>query len=95
MVEELRAVDVCLTKVNDFEEVFQDEHVSSRGIFQTIEHPEKGPITVLSQPIKIPGTVRDKPRPPASRFGEHTEELLKELGFSQKEIRWFYKEDVI
>ncbi|MBW1786108.1 MAG: CoA transferase [Deltaproteobacteria bacterium] len=89
--EELKGMDVCLGKVNNMADAMRDAQVRSRNMFQTINHPKKGEIDVIGQPIKMSCSAVNDPNPPASRFGEHTEEILKELGLSQEDIERFYK----
>jgi crotonobetainyl-CoA:carnitine CoA-transferase CaiB-like acyl-CoA transferase len=85
--------DMC-TPVNNLEEVFKDPHVLHRGMVCTVTHPTAGVINQIGVPLLLsetPGTVRDPP----PLFGEHTKEVLTDLGFSDTDIAHLKKEGVI
>jgi crotonobetainyl-CoA:carnitine CoA-transferase CaiB-like acyl-CoA transferase len=65
--------------VNSFADLFSDPHLSQTGYWQTVEHPTEGKIRVPGIPVKFsdtPGAVRRH----APNLGEHTDEVLRELG---------------
>jgi alpha-methylacyl-CoA racemase len=82
--EDLRPLAVCVAPVLDVEEAFESEHARARGLVAEVE-VEGRPLRVLGVPIKLSETPgRVERRPP--RFGEHTDEVLAELGLSAPEI---------
>ena len=93
--EELKEVDLCLGKVLSLEEVLKDPQVLSRKMIQSINGPKGRKIRIIGQPIKMSKSIVKTPRPPASCFGEHTEKILKSLGFHKQEIEQFRKEGVL
>jgi formyl-CoA transferase len=72
--------------INTYPEAFADPQVRSRDMVVELEHPTLGHMPTLGSPIKMSDT------PPvvhrrAPLLGEHTEEVLREAGFSDEDIR--------
>jgi alpha-methylacyl-CoA racemase len=77
--------DVCVGKVYDVEEMVHDPQVRHRHMVVETEHPTVGKVRQFGMAIKLsetPGTVRSAAPVP----GEHTERVLKDLGFGSAEI---------
>ena len=76
--EELRPLAVCVAPVLDVEEAFESEHARARGLVAEVEVDGRRQ-KLLGVPLKLSATPgRVERRPP--RFGEHTDEVLRELG---------------
>ena len=93
-VELLRDTDCCCEPVNNFDEAFSHPQVVARNMLCEMEHPAEGTI----RQINFPGKFSDTPAqmrlaPPA--LGQHTEEILTELGMTSEEIATLAKEKVI
>ncbi|MBI2203952.1 MAG: CoA transferase [Candidatus Rokubacteria bacterium] len=83
--EILVGADVCVGKVYDVEEVPGDPQVRHRQMVVDVEHPTHGHIRQFGVAIKMsdtPGSIRRAA--PAS--GEHTEHVLKDLGYGADDI---------
>lgn len=75
-------------------EVITDPQARANDIFTTYDHPVYGQIEVVANPIKLskaPATLRT----PAPEFGQHTEEVLLELGYTWNDIALFKQQKVI
>jgi CoA:oxalate CoA-transferase len=84
-VEVLNAAGVPCGPVYGVDKVFSDPQIASQNMAISIEHPGYGPVRMLGFPIRLkqePCTVRL----PAPRLGEHTDEILAELGVSPSEL---------
>ena len=78
--------DVCVGKVYDPDEMVRDPQVQARDMVVEIHHPRHGKVRQFGQPIKLsetPGGARTA----APYTGEHTDQVLRELGASEDEIK--------
>jgi len=73
-------------RLMNIDEIIQDPHVQFRRIMEDIEDPEKGKVKIIKTPIHISGQAPEIRRR-APLLGEHTREILQELGYSQEEIQ--------
>ena len=71
--------------VNNFEEVFAHPQIVARGVVQEIEHPRLGTMKVTRNPVLLDHGGPDIARP-APMLGEHSEEILRQLGYSTSAI---------
>jgi crotonobetainyl-CoA:carnitine CoA-transferase CaiB-like acyl-CoA transferase len=72
----------------------EDPQVSHRQMIVEVEHPEVGRLKQIGIPIKLsetPGKIGS----PAPSLGQHSEEILKELGYSDEAITELRREKVI
>lgn len=81
----LEAADVPCARVISRQEVFDDPQVLHNDIIITETHPTAGPIRTVKPPAKFSGTPTALTRHSPSK-GEHTDEILIQLGFNQSEI---------
>jgi alpha-methylacyl-CoA racemase len=81
----LTKADVCVGKVYDPEEMVRDPQVHAREMVVEINDPRHGTVTQFGQPIKLSETP-GRARTAAPYTGEHTDEVLRELGMKQEEI---------
>ena len=86
--------DVCVGKVYEPEEVVTDPQVQARDMIVEMRHPVHGTVKQFGQPIKLsdtPGTMRTA----APYSGEHTDEVLGELGLPAAEIRSLREKKIV
>jgi crotonobetainyl-CoA:carnitine CoA-transferase CaiB-like acyl-CoA transferase len=87
----LAANDVPVGKVNSLDETFQDPQILHRKMVIELDHPNLGKVKqvgILPKLSDTPGQFRRF----APVHGEHTDEILKALGFSGEEIEKLRKE---
>src|SRR5438477_7557367 len=76
-------------------EVMHDPHMHERGMLADIEHPELGPITVPTTPLRLHGSAKP-PMAPSPKIGQHNDEIYGGwLGLSAAEIAALKEEGVI
>ena len=93
-VNALLAAGVPAGPVNSIAEVFEDPQVLARNMRVDVPHPTIGTLTMSGISYKhgdTPGTIRRHP----PMLGEHTDEVLRELGVGDEEIARLRQEGAI
>jgi crotonobetainyl-CoA:carnitine CoA-transferase CaiB-like acyl-CoA transferase len=94
-LEVLATRDVWCAPVQTFDDVVDDPQVAHNELLTTVPHPnDRSDVRVVGVPMRFsatPGTIRSGP--PA--VGQHTGEVLRELGFDDDELRAMHDEGVV
>ncbi len=83
----LRAHQVCFGPYRNFRQlVEEDERCSTANpLFQDVDHPGIGPLRTPGSPLRF-SSADAVPPLAAPRLGQHTDEILTELGLGDREI---------
>jgi crotonobetainyl-CoA:carnitine CoA-transferase CaiB-like acyl-CoA transferase len=93
-VEKLDAAGVPGGPVYTYDQILADPHIKAREMVVEIEHPKIGRMKSLGIPVKSTGELLAI-RQPAPWLGQHTDEVLKTLGYRKAEIDALYAEGVL
>ncbi|MDP6621079.1 MAG: CoA transferase [Alphaproteobacteria bacterium] len=81
-VEELNAVGVPCGPINSIDQTFADPQVEHLGIAWPMQHPERGNLRIVGQPVHLEGAERPQSaRLPTPGAGQHSDEILDALGY--------------
>jgi crotonobetainyl-CoA:carnitine CoA-transferase CaiB-like acyl-CoA transferase len=90
----LRAAGVPCGEIADYGDVFRDPHLVARKFFIDLPHPRLGVIRGLGSPLRLERTpVRHRRGGPL--LGEHTAEVLREVGCTNDEIARLERDGVV
>jgi crotonobetainyl-CoA:carnitine CoA-transferase CaiB-like acyl-CoA transferase len=93
-VEKLDAAGVPGGPVYTYEQTLADPQVQHRRMVYDIEHPKIGMMKTLGLPVKSNGELTSI-RQPAPLHGQHTEEVLRETGYSDNQVRAMLAEGIV
>ena len=90
---ELNQHDIPCGPILSMEELAAEASLRATGTVVEVDHPKRGKYLSVGNPIKLSDSPTDVKRSPL--LGEHTEEVLKELGFAAEDIKTLRAEKVI
>ena len=79
---------------NELQDLEADSQIKHLDVFYDIEHPRHGTLKAPHRPVRVDGSREIDVRPPPE-LGEHTDEILKEIGFDSAAIETLRRTQVI
>ena len=83
-LEAFAKVDVPFAPIYGITEVFDDPQVRHLETFVDLEHPDMGTVRAIRRPVRFDGSRADQPVVAPPTLGEHTREILTELGLADE-----------
>jgi formyl-CoA transferase/CoA:oxalate CoA-transferase len=80
--------------IYSLDKIFEDPQVLHRQMMKELDHPKAGTIKVTGIPVKLSDTPGEITLPPPF-LGQHTQEILTELGYSEQEQEKLREENVV
>ncbi|MCH7810128.1 MAG: CoA transferase [Chloroflexi bacterium] len=93
-VEHLRKYDLLIEVVQGYGDLQNDVQVKANNMLTTLEHAQHGPLPIVAPAVNLsetPGRIRTA----APEFGQHSEEVLLEAGYTWDEIEALRSDGVI
>lgn len=90
-LKQLRGTVPC-GPVYDMAQALENPYFLERGGVQVFDHPDKPGLKLVASPFRIGEPLPAKPAP---KLGEHTEALLRELGYAESDIAALRKAKVV
>ncbi len=94
-MEALEAADILCGPLLAYPELVAEAHVREGGMLLEVEHPGAGTVRTVGNPLRLSATPTAHRRPAPVVPGEHTEEVLRELGLPPEEIDSLFEEGVV
>jgi len=89
-----KAGDIAVGKVYTLDEAVQDPQLQARGMFPVVGEVEGEPVRQVGVAPRLTGTPLSPP-PPGPVPGQHTDEVLAELGYPPEEVRRLREQGVV
>ena len=90
----LKAAGVPCGRINPVAQALDDEHTRARNMVETIEHPAIGALKMLGIPFKFSDTQCAVRLPPPT-LGQHTDDVLRELGHDTASIAALRRDKIV
>jgi crotonobetainyl-CoA:carnitine CoA-transferase CaiB-like acyl-CoA transferase len=91
---DFEAADLPAGPMYTLQDVVDDDHLREMNFFKKVEHPTEGALIAMTYPTEWSDAVSEY-RLPAPRLGEHTLDVLKELGRSSEEIDGLVEKKIV
>jgi len=93
VMEICNQVDIPVGPILSMKEIAEEPSLRKTGTVVEVDHPKRGKYLSVGNPIKMSDSPTEVARSPL--LGEHTDEVLAELGFGRDQIAALRTEKVI
>ena len=93
-IESFNDAGVPAGYIYSIKEVFEDPQVRHLQMASPVHHPELGDISLVAQPVKLSETPF-RIRSATPELGEHTDDVLRTIGYSDDDIEQFRLDEVV
>jgi formyl-CoA transferase len=93
-IEALNKIGVPTGPIYRMDEVFADPQVQHLGAAAEVDHPRLGRLRILNQAVKLSRTPASL-KTATPEIGQHTDEILGEIGYASKDIARLRAEGVV
>jgi crotonobetainyl-CoA:carnitine CoA-transferase CaiB-like acyl-CoA transferase len=90
----LRRIDIAAMPVYSIPDLIEDPHLADVGFFEEVEHPTEGWLRQIRTPSRWSQTQPGAQRP-TPHAGEHSAEVLREVGYGEDEIQALIVSEVV
>jgi formyl-CoA transferase len=92
-MEILNKYDIPCGPILSMKEIAEEPSLRKTGTVVEVDHPTRGKYLTVGNPIKLSDSPTEVKRSPL--LGEHTDEIMKELGYTDAQIRELHEAKVI
>lgn len=87
-------LDIPATPIYGIDELIDHPHLREVGLFEDAQHPTEGPIRFVAPPTRFSATPA-RVRFHAPLLGQHTTEVLRELGYAETDIEMLKERGIV
>jgi formyl-CoA transferase len=84
VMELWNAVDIPVGPILSMKEIAEERSLRDTGTVVEVDHPTRGKYLTVGNPVKMSDSITEVQRSPL--LGEHTEEILKVLGYTDADV---------
>ncbi|HEU4375595.1 MAG TPA: CoA transferase, partial [Telluria sp.] len=92
-MDAMNQYDIPCGPILSMKEIAEEPSLRASGTVVEVDHPERGKYLTVGNPIKLSDSPTDVERSPL--LGEHTDEVLRQLGYSAEQVELLRAQHVI
>jgi formyl-CoA transferase len=93
VLDQLNAIDVPCGPILSTKDLINDEDLQARGMIATVQHPQRGAYKTVGCPLVLSDSPAEIERSPL--LGEHTDEILQEIGWEGSGVKELHAAGVV